>query len=195
MPRSEADVPEGLRGRCVAEVLMSCRATRSLANFAHMVAFRAATGDDRSVIEKFAGLANPSDPGRYFERWGRWGDFGVITETHGQPSGAAWARLFSWNELRDRRGSPEVPEIAIAVDPSFRGLGFGTLLLRELMSAADRLGYPALDLSVNTANHPAMAIYTKLGFKKVSGETRLWMRAIVAKGGALASCSRPTGGL
>ena len=154
-----------------------------------MVAFRAATGDDRSVIEKFAGMANPLDPGRYFERWGRWGDFGVIAESDAEPSGAAWARLFSWNELRDRRGSPEVPEIALAVDPCFRGQGLGTLLVRELMSEAQRLGLTALDLSVNTANHPAMAIYTKLGFKKVSGETRLWMRAVVGNTGVCASQS------
>jgi len=77
--------------------------------------------------------------------------------------------------------------MAVAVDPSFRGRGLGTLLLRELMTTAKRLGYPALDLSVNTANHAAMPVYTKLGFKKISGETRLWMGATVEKGGARAS--------
>lgn len=179
---------QGNAGEALGTIEIShCRETRTLANFAGMVAFRAATGDDRSVVERFAGLANPSNPARYFEHWGRWGDFGVIAETDGQPRGAAWARLFSWNELRDRRGSPEVPEIAIAVDPSCRGQGIGTSLLRELMTAAERLGYPALDLSVNTANHSAMAVYTKLGFKKISGDTRLWMRATGAKGGARAS--------
>jgi len=151
-----------------------------------MVAFRAATGDDRRVIEIFAGMANPADPARYWAHWGRWGDFGVIADADGRPIGAAWARLFTWNELRDRRGSAEIPELAIAVDAAFRGRGLGTSLLRVLMTAAESKGYPALDLSVSTSNRAAMAVYTKLGFKKVSGDTRLWMRATVGAGGARA---------
>ena len=151
-----------------------------------MVAFRAATGDDRRVIEIFAGMANPADPARYWAHWGRWGDFGVIADADGRPIGAAWARLFTWNELRDRRGSAEIPELAIAVDAAFRGRGLGTSLLRMLMTAAESKGYLALDLSVSTSNRAAMAVYTKLGFKKVSGDTRLWMRATVGAGGARA---------
>ncbi len=164
-----------------------CLHNRRAGRLRAMDSFRAASGDDGAVIETFAVLANPAEPGRYFERWGRWGDFGVIAETGGEPSGAAWARLFSWRELRDRRGSPEVPEIAIAVEQAFRGRGLGTALLRELMNAAGGLGYPALDLSVSTSNRAALAVYTKLGFKKVSGEARLWMRATIGKGGACAS--------
>ena len=131
-------------------------------------------------------MANPSDPARYWTNWGRWGDFGVVADLDGRPMGAAWARLFTWNELRDRRGSAEIPELAIAVDAAFRGRGLGTSLLRVLMTAAESKGYLALDLSVSTSNRAAMAVYTKLGFKKVSGDTRLWMRATVGAGGARA---------
>jgi ribosomal protein S18 acetylase RimI-like enzyme len=153
-----------------------------------MALFRTATRDDFLTIERFARLASRCNAARYSEHWGRWGDFGVISETHGQPSGAAWARLFPWNDLRDPCGSPEFPEVAIAVAPASRGRGLGTALLQALVTEADELGYLALDLSVDISNLAAMAVYTKLGFKRIDGETRLWMRATIREGGA---CRNP----
>jgi len=149
-----------------------------------MVSIRAATRDDFLAIERFARLASRSNPTRYFEHWGRWGDFGVIAEADGPPCGAAWARLFAWKDVRDPCGSSEYPELAIAVDAVHRGRGVGTALLRELLAEAGQLGYPALDLMVDTANLAAMAVYTKLGFKKIGGDARLWMRATLRDSGA-----------
>jgi ribosomal protein S18 acetylase RimI-like enzyme len=148
-----------------------------------MVSFRPTTADDFLVIERFARLAS-SNPGHYSERWGRMGDFGVIAESSGQPVGAAWARLFAWSDIRDPLGSPQFPELAIAVDSAFRGCGVGTTLLRELLVAAGRLGYAAVDLLVERSNFAAIAVYTKLGFKRVGGDARLWMRAAVGAGGS-----------
>lgn len=145
-----------------------------------MVSFRASTADDFPVIERFARLAS-SNPAHYSERWGRMGDFGVIAESHCQVVGAAWARLFAWSDLRDPLGSPQFPELAIAVDGTFRGQGIGTDLLRELVAAAERLGYSALDLLVERSNLAAIAVYTKLGFKRIGGDARLWMRVTVSQ--------------
>jgi ribosomal protein S18 acetylase RimI-like enzyme len=149
-----------------------------------MVSLRTATSDDFLVIEKFARLASRTNPARYSEHWGRWGDFGVIAEMHAQPTGAAWARLFAWKDLHDPRGSAEFPEVAIAVEAASRGRGIGTALLRELLTDAEELGYLALDLSVDATNLAAMAVYTKLGFKKIHGDAQIWMRARIKEGGA-----------
>lgn len=148
-----------------------------------MVSFRAATRNDRSAIERFAKLASHSHPDRYSEHWGRWGDFGVIAETESDPCGAAWARLFRWDDLRDPSSSAEFPEVAIALDPAYRGQGLGSALLRELVLAAHELGYVALDLSVDRSNLAAIAVYTKLGFKRIDGDTRMLMRAVLNESG------------
>ena len=142
-----------------------------------MASFRAATRDDRSAIERFARWASHS-PDRCSEHLSRWGDFGVIAE----PSGAAWARLFPWNDLRDPRSSAEFSEIALAVDPAYRGQGLGTALLRELVIAGETLGYWPLDLSVDGSNLAAIAVYTKLGFRRIDGDSRLLMRAMIGEG-------------
>jgi ribosomal protein S18 acetylase RimI-like enzyme len=148
-----------------------------------VVSFRAATSDDFLAIERFAGLASRLNPARYSEHWGRWGDFGIISETDGQPTGAAWARLFAWNALRDPCGSPDFPVVAIAVDPAFRGRGIGTSLLRDLLADAEKRGYLGLDLSVHRSNLAAMAVYAKVGFKRVDGDSPLWMRATIPRWG------------
>jgi ribosomal protein S18 acetylase RimI-like enzyme len=156
-----------------------------------VVSFRAATSDDFLAIEKFANLASRLDPARYSEHWGRFGDFGVIAEIDRQPTGAAWARLFAWNELRDPCGSPDYPVVAIAVDAAWRGRGIGTSLLRELLVGAETRGYRGLDLSVQRSNLAAMAVYAKLGFKRVDGDSRLWMRASLRRCSETSSEDKP----
>ena len=158
-----------------------------------MVSFRAATRDDRSAIAEICQTASHTHPDRYSEHWGRWGDFGVIAETGTDPCGAAWARLFRWDDLRDPSSRAEFPEVAIALDPPYRGQGLGSALLRELVVAAHELGYLALDLSVDRSNLAAIAVYTKLGFKRIDGDTRLLMRAVLNEGrGACLSPLEPS---
>ena len=51
------------------------------------------------------------------------------------------------------------------VAPEARSLGVGTALLeRALACAADTLAVRQVNLGVNTRNHPAIALYKKLGF-------------------------------
>lgn len=46
----------------------------------------------------------------------------------------------------------------------FCGMGIGTLLLGELLSAAKAAGYEQAELDVVSSNVPAIALYQKLGF-------------------------------
>lgn len=106
---------------------------------------------------------------RYVKGWGREGDMGVmaIAPQTEQKIGAAWVRL--WSE--DDRGfgfvQPEIPELAIAVLPEYRGQGVGTQLLKQLVSIAADV-YPAISLSVR-ANNPALRLYERLGFRAIAG--------------------------
>lgn len=106
---------------------------------------------------------------RYVKGWGREGDLGVmaIAPQTEQRVGAAWVRL--WPEGNHGFGfvRPDIPELAIAVLPQYRGQGVGTQLIKQLISVAADV-YPALSLSVR-ANNPAVRLYERLGFQAIAG--------------------------
>jgi ribosomal protein S18 acetylase RimI-like enzyme len=107
------------------------------------------------------------------ENFGRTGDFGYVAETADKILiGAVWARLFPAEAKGYGFVSAEIPELAVAVSPGFRGLGAGTKLLEELIKEARNLKFPALSLSVDRRN-PALKLYKRLGFVDagVSGQT------------------------
>jgi ribosomal protein S18 acetylase RimI-like enzyme len=110
----------------------------------------------------------------FLENFGRSkGDFGFVAETFDKtPIGAVWARLFSAENKNYGFVSEEIPELAVAVVPEFRGQGVGTKLLESLISAAPALNLPALSLSVDRQN-PALKLYKRLGFQdaNISKET------------------------
>jgi ribosomal protein S18 acetylase RimI-like enzyme len=62
----------------------------------------------------------------------------------------------------------ETPELAIAVVPSRRGLGFGEALLSALSDRARADGYRALSLSVERDNAALVSFYEKHGFERVA---------------------------
>ena len=101
------------------------------------------------------------------------GDFGFVAETSKSAlCGAVWARLFPENNPGYGFVSAEIPELAIAAAPGFRGRGIGTKLLEALINAAKKKNYPALSLSVDRRN-PAHKLYERFGFQDagVSKET------------------------
>jgi ribosomal protein S18 acetylase RimI-like enzyme len=107
------------------------------------------------------------------EQFGRKGDFGFVAETAGKILiGAIWARVFPAEAKGYGFVSTEIPELAVAVAPAFRGRGAGTKLLEELIKEAQNLKFPALSLSVDRRN-PALKLYERLGFADagVSKET------------------------
>lgn len=52
----------------------------------------------------------------------------------------------------------------LAIDPSFRGRGLGTQLLREVLREAERLGAPHATLEVRRSNTAARRLYEQAGF-------------------------------
>ena len=96
------------------------------------------------------------------------GDAGVVAVNQsGDDVGAAWIRY-----LFDSGGfakiAPEVPELAIAVLPNYRGQGFGTKLIKSILEKADHMKVPAVCLCCRTDN-AALRLYEKLGFQIIQG--------------------------
>ena len=147
--------------------------------FTRAIRYRPATRDDEPllwtmlyhVIHVAPGAAPPPEDivrgpelSRYVEGWSD-DDLGVFAELEGEPLGAAWLRLLTG----ERRGygyvADNVPELAVAVLPQWRGRGVGSALLRRLLLAA-RERHTRVSLSVNAAN-PARRLYERLGFRDV----------------------------
>jgi ribosomal protein S18 acetylase RimI-like enzyme len=59
----------------------------------------------------------------------------------------------------------EIPELAIAVLPDYRGQGIGAQLLTQILGTA-KMKYPAVSLSVRT-NNPVLRLYERTGFMKI----------------------------
>ena len=106
------------------------------------------------------------DLARYAANWGKAGDFGYVAQSD-RHLGAAWVRQWLSEDKGYGWVSDEIPELAIAVLPNYRGLGIGTQLLTRILAKA-RETYSAVSLSVR-ANNPAVRMYERLGFVKVSG--------------------------
>lgn len=110
------------------------------------------------------------DLARYIEDWmQRKSDLGVIAEVDGNPIGAAWLRC--WSE--DNKGygfvDEKTPELSVSMLPDYRGKGIGSMLLRHLMSAAERR-FKTISLSVSKTN-PARRLYRCEGFESI-GESK-----------------------
>lgn len=103
---------------------------------------------------------------KYLDGWGRHGDAGVVAQDgDGTPVGAAWYRLFTAADRGDGiLALPDVPEIAIAVEPEHRGRHIGGDLLAALARRAKDDGYGRLMLSVDPRNERALRLYRRAGF-------------------------------
>ena len=100
----------------------------------------------------------------YAQGWGREGDVGVVAEVDGVPVGACWMRL-----IRGGSGlgyvDDETPQLGIALQPAYRGRGFGRRLMLAALEAARAHGYRQVSLTVHPQN-PAIALYESCGFAK-----------------------------
>ena len=104
---------------------------------------------------------------RYIGDWGRNGDVGFIAEADGRPIGAIWRRSFATLEPGYGFLSEDIPEIAIGIDPEWRGQGIGTRLLTALADEARAAGVAAMSLSVEHLN-PAVRLYLRQGYRIVT---------------------------
>lgn len=116
-------------------------------------------------------LAHP-EIARYVHGWGRAGDRALVavTEPDEQAVGAAWCRLFP----ADRPGygyvDSTIPELSMAVDAGYRGLGIGRALLQTLCEQTRESGVRSLSLSVEAENLRALALYRHMGFQQVAAD-------------------------
>jgi ribosomal protein S18 acetylase RimI-like enzyme len=104
---------------------------------------------------------------RYFEGFGRPGDFGVVAEEGGEGLGAAWWRYFRAEAPGYGFVDEATPEISAAVLPGHRDRGIGTALFRALEREARDRGIARLSLSVERDNRAA-ALYERLGFQPLA---------------------------
>lgn len=105
---------------------------------------------------------------RYVEGWGRTGDIGLIAEdTEHQVIGAAWLRLWSADDAGYGYLTETIPELAIAVLPTYQNHGVGSRLLLQLLEIA-QTKFPAVSLSAR-ADNPAVRLYQREGFVLVAG--------------------------
>lgn len=142
--------------------------------------------DDQKIIWEFLRLAAHEDSiaavqnelllALYAENWGREGDFGcaalhgVDTTQRESVVGVGWARLFSPDAPGFGFLGAHIPEIALAVLPSWRGRGVGRGLLETLtFSAALLQKCESLSLNVRADNLAALHLYRDFGFEKVAG--------------------------
>jgi ribosomal protein S18 acetylase RimI-like enzyme len=81
------------------------------------------------------------------------GDLGYVA-SNTSPIGAAWLRLWLGEDKGFGYVKDEIPELAIAVLPDYRGQGMGARLLTQILGTA-KINYPAVSLSVR-ANNPVV---------------------------------------
>ena len=63
---------------------------------------------------------------------------------------------------------PDADIMNIVVKKDFRNQGIGSLLLKKLINLSKSLNIKNLFLEVNEKNTPAILLYNKFGFKKIS---------------------------
>lgn len=68
-------------------------------------------------------------------------------------------------DMRIITGESQIYNIAIA--PEFRRQGIGEALLAHMIEKSEELGLSIITLEVRSGNEAAMALYEKMGFKKV----------------------------
>lgn len=88
------------------------------------------------------------------------GDYCLVAEISGKVVGAVWARQMNdYGHVDDC-----TPSLAVSLYRDFRGRGFGTLLLKEMLNLLCNEGYRQVSLSVQR-NNPAVRLYVRLGFE------------------------------
>ncbi len=79
----------------------------------------------------------------------------------------------------------------MGVAPEVRGLGIGWKLGRAIIEKAKALGARSLYLESNTVLEPAIALYRKLGFKKINGGPSPYKRSNIQMALTLVSSDAP----
>ncbi|WP_290059934.1 GNAT family N-acetyltransferase [Amycolatopsis solani] len=108
-------------------------------------------------------LSMPSTA-HYLAGWPRETDLGVVAESGGEPTGAAWLRFFPPGEPGYGFVAADVPELTIGVAAPWRGHGVGRALLRAIEACAQEAGIARISLSVERKNF-ARQLYLAAGYE------------------------------
>jgi [ribosomal protein S18]-alanine N-acetyltransferase len=137
------------------------------------------------------GVTGATDTAGVLLRPMRWWDVSAVLPAERDLFGpTAWSAELFWSELAHpaarsyliaedgagrllgyaglHRGGPEADVQTIAVLPGAQGRGVGGVLLRALIDRAVRAGAGSLLLEVRADNAPAIALYTRHGFRRIS---------------------------
>ncbi len=86
----------------------------------------------------------------------------LVAEIDGKVVGAVWVRIMNdYGHIDDK-----TPSFAISLYRDYRGLGIGTMLMREMLTILKIKGYEKASLSVQKENY-AYKMYLNVGFKIV----------------------------
>lgn len=108
-----------------------------------------------------------------FEFGKRKHDKALVAETQGKIVGAIWVRIMNDYGHIDN----DTPSLAMSVSKEYRGLGIGSSLLKELLSALKSVGYSKISLSVQKANY-AVKIYKQAGFTVVDENSEEYIMVV-----------------
>lgn len=89
-------------------------------------------------------------------------DIGLAAEIDNKPVGAVWVRIMNDYGHIDN----DTPSFAISLHKDYRGLGIGTVLMKEMLRILKDRGYKQASLAVQKANY-AVKMYQKTGFEIV----------------------------
>lgn len=73
-------------------------------------------------------------------------------------------RILAYGMLRGWDEGHEIPSLGICVDPRYRRVGLGDLMMAHLVCVARMKGAPSVRLKVKRDNARAIALYRKVGF-------------------------------
>lgn len=142
-------------------------ATNSDLDLVRKTLYTALAWDPNDPIPGFEQVVNHPEVAIYHEGWGRTGDHGVVAEDgHGVFMGMAYGRLFPPGTTAQGWIDADTPELAVAVDPEFRGMGIGQALIDALHRAISVEGITRMSLSVALGN-PAKRLYERVGYRTV----------------------------
>lgn len=108
-----------------------------------------------------------------FEFGKRKHDKALVAETQRKIVGAIWVRIMNDYGHIDN----DTPSLAMSVSKEYRGLGIGSSLLKELLSALKSAGYLKISLSVQKANY-AVKMYKQAGFTVVDENSEEYIMVV-----------------
>jgi ribosomal protein S18 acetylase RimI-like enzyme len=117
------------------------------------------------------GITKNPELSKYISDFGQESDICFVAEINGILIGAVWTRLFRESEKGYGFVDDRTPELSMAVLKTYRHIGIGTLLLRQILLELTRQDYQQVSLSVDKRNY-AFSFYQKFGFNIIGSDEK-----------------------